>query len=224
MINNFIESLKHSPKRADVFNPWWEKDPEHDIDDRGAEIRRRQLCQYLSERIGSATYLLIAEAMGYQGGHFTGIPMTSERILLGGHVKKGIVPEHVFSEIDPERTSRPDVKPNGFSEPTATIVWGHIIQSHLNPMDFILWNAFPWHPFKPESGYLSNRTPSVGEFQAGAPILTRLMRITKTGHIIAVGEKSFNILDQLGIHCVKVRHPANGGATKFRQQLTNIIS
>ncbi|MBW2604594.1 MAG: uracil-DNA glycosylase [Deltaproteobacteria bacterium] len=224
MINNFIESLKYSPKRADVFNPWWETDPENDIDDQGSKIRSRQLFQYLNERIGKAKYLLVAEAIGYQGGHFTGIPMTSERILLGGHAKKGISPEQVFSEIEPERTSRPDLKPNGFSEPTATIVWGHIIQSNLNPKDFILWNAFPWHPFKSESGYLSNRTPTAGEVQAGAPILTRLIQITKTENIVAVGEKSFNILDQLGIHCIKVRHPANGGATKFRKQLTKIIS
>ncbi len=224
MINNFIESLKYSPKRADVFNPWWETDPENDIDDKGPIIRRQQLFQYLNERLGKAKFLLVGEAIGYQGGHFTGIPMTSERILLGGHVKKGILPEHVFSGIEINRTSKPKLKPQGFTEPTGTIVWGHIIQSNLNPRDFILWNAFPWHPFKPKSGLLSNRTPNNREFQFGIGILTRLIQITKIGNIIAVGEKSFNILNQLGKNCKKVRHPANGGAGKYRKQLTKIIS
>lgn len=224
MIKTFIKSLKSFPEADEIFNPWWEVDPENDIDDKGPIIRRQQLFQYLNERIGKAKYLLIAEAIGYQGGHFTGIPMTSERILLGGHAKKGILPEHVFSKIEPKRTSRPDLKPNGFSEPTATIVWGHIIQSNLNPKDFILWNAFPWHPFKPESGYLSNRTPTVSEFHAGAHILTQLIQITKIGNIIAVGEKSLKMLNKLEINCIKVRHPANGGATKYRKQFSNVLA
>ena len=90
MINNFLKSLKYSPKRTDVFNPWWETDSENDIDNKGPTIRRQQIFQYLKERIGKAKYLLVGEAIGYQGGHFSGIPMTSERILLGGQKKRGI--------------------------------------------------------------------------------------------------------------------------------------
>jgi hypothetical protein len=55
-------------------------------------------------------------------------------------------------------------------------------------------------------------------------ILTQLIQITKIGNIIAVGEKSLKMLNKLAINCIKVRHPANGGATKFRKQLTKIIS
>lgn len=224
MINNFIESLKYSPKRADVFNPWWETDPENDIDDKGPIIRRQQIFQYMKERIGKAKYLLVGEAIGYQGGHFSGIPMTSERILLGGQKKRGILPEHVFSEIKPNRTSKVSLKPLGFSEPTATIVWGHIIQSNLNPKDFILWNAFPWHPFKFKIGRLSNRTPSNSEFQFGAYILTQLIQFAGIEDIIAVGEKSYSVLKQLGIKSIKIRHPANGGATKFRKQFSDVLA
>jgi hypothetical protein len=224
MIEGFIRALKGSPKKSGIFNPWWESDKDHDISAEAPEIRNRQLYHYLSEREGKAKYLLLGEAIGYQGGHFTGIPMTSERILLGGQKKRGILPEHVFSKIEPNRTSRPDLKANGFSEPTATIVWGHIIQSNFNPKDFILWNAFPWHPYRPTAGRLSNRTPTSDEFQAGKDILEKLIKITGIEKIVAVGKKSHAILHQLGIRSINVRHPANAGAKKFRQQFSNIFS
>ena len=223
MIENFIKSLNSSPKKSGIFNPWWESDKNHDISVQAPAIRRRQLFHYLSERAGKAKYLLLGEAIGYQGGHFTGIPMTSERILLGGHKKRGILPEHVFTGIKPKRTSKASLKPLGFTEPTGTIVWGQIAQTNFSPEAFVLWNAFPWHPYKVSVGLLSNRTPATDEFQAGTDILKQLVKITGTEKIIAVGEKSYAILNQLGFKSIKVRHPANAGARKFRQQFSKII-
>jgi hypothetical protein len=223
MIENLIRSLKSSPKKSGIFNPWWESDKDHDISVQAPAIRRRQLFHYLSERAGKAKYLLLGEAIGYQGGHFTGIPMTSERILLGGLKKRGILPEHVFTGIKPKRTSKASLKPLGFTEPTGTIVWGQIAQTNFSPEDFVLWNAFPWHPYKPSVGLLSNRTPASDEFQAGTDILKQLVKITGTEKIIAVGEKAYAILNQLGFRSIKVRHPANAGARKFRQQFSKFI-
>lgn len=223
MLNKFMKTLKASPKRDDVFNPWYHTDKDNDISKSSYLIRQRQCKAYLEERIGKAEYLLVAEALGYQGGHFTGIAMTSERILAGGQVAKGILPEHVFTSVDFERTSREGVKKGGFSEPTATIVWGKIIELGLDPYKFINWNAYPWHPFKPEKGLLSNRTPSDNEFQMGKNILLELIRLTGASKIIAVGEKSYKVLEELGISSDKVRHPANGGAGKFRTQLEKLV-
>ena len=45
-------------------------------------------------------------------------------------------------------------------EPTCTVVWKSVCEAGLDPRMVILWNAFPWHPYKPEKGMLSNRTPS----------------------------------------------------------------
>ncbi|EKD83379.1 MAG: hypothetical protein ACD_39C00718G0001 [uncultured bacterium] len=41
--------------------------------------------------------------------------------------------------------------------------------------------------------------------------------------IVAVGEKAALQLEKLQIEFFKVRHPANGGASKFREQFSALI-
>lgn len=220
-MNIFLKKLK-KVSLDNVFNPWFQQDRVNDIDSKSPSIRRLQLEQYLSER-KKAKYLLIAEALGYQGGHFTGIPMTSERILLGNMRHKSITPSHVFSGIKPKRTSKPSVKKDGFSEPTATIVWERLISLGFNTKDFIFWNAFPWHPYNPERGMLSNRTPSDKEMEKGNDVIHELLNTINISKIIAVGHKAKVQLEKLGIEAPLVRHPANGGAGKFRDQILKEI-
>src|SRR5205823_14155879 len=81
-LREFLQLLKKSPSGA-VFNPWWEVDNENDVGRNAPAIRRKQLRAYLEERLRTATLAVIGEAVGYRGGHFSGIPMTSERLLLG---------------------------------------------------------------------------------------------------------------------------------------------
>jgi hypothetical protein len=218
----FVAALRSYRAEA-VFNPWGEGDPEHDLDDRGADVRCRQLQRYLEERIGVADTLLLAEAVGYQGGHFSGIPMTSERLLLGGLRHKGITAEMAFRDLAPRRTSKPALRPSGFTEPTATIVWGFFVEQRVDPRRVVLWNAFPWHPYQPHKGLLSNRTPKDNEMGAGHNVLRRMLELGRFDRIVAVGEKSSAQLTQLGINAQKVRHPANGGAGQFRRQLLAIM-
>jgi len=221
-MDGFFKSLQ-AVKLDNIFNPWFCRDEENDIDSDSPAVRLLQLKQYLSER-KNAKYLLVGEALGYQGGHFTGIAMTSERILLGKMRHKSITPGHVFSGIEPRRTSMPSVKKDGFTEPTATIVWERLITSGFDMRDFILWNAFPWHPYKPEKGILSNRTPSDKEFEKGKPVMLELLKSVNATKIIAVGEKSRIQLGEMGIDASMVRHPANGGAPKFREQIIKVIN
>ena len=223
MIDSFINSLKREPEAGGVFNPWWDVDTINDINSTAPATRRKQLKQYLVERIDISKFLLLGEAIGYQGGHFTGIPMTSEQILLGNKKDKGILAEFIFSGIKPKRTSKPEIKPIGFSEPTATIVWGTIADSKIDPKTVLIWNIFPWHPYKSEKGFLSNRTPSVNELREGIYVIKKLMGIFKDIKIISVGNNANKILLQLGVEAPVVRHPAHGGASKFREQIFNLI-
>lgn len=216
--------LKDAPGGADVFNPYWQQDRQNEGCANAPEIRRRQLGSYLTERLGRVKYLMVGEALGYQGGHFSGIAMTSERLLLGGLTDRGVQPEHVFSSITPVRTSDPTIKPRGFTEPTATIVWSHFVSMKLDPREVIIWNAFPWHSFKPDRGMLSNRNPSDREIELGEPMLRRLIAITGIEHIVAVGNKAQHLLSVLGMDAPKVRHPANGGAPEFQRQFSAWIA
>src|SRR6476646_7242324 len=81
-LDTFLRLLKASPSGA-VFNPWWQIDEENDIGPHSPAIRRKHLTVYFRERLGKARLAIIGEALGYRGGHFSGIPMTSERMLLG---------------------------------------------------------------------------------------------------------------------------------------------
>jgi hypothetical protein len=216
-INTLFNLLKNTPKGA-FFNPWYQCDDNHDISKRAPEIRKKHLKTYLKERIGKAKYLFIAEALGYQGGHFTGIAMTSERILLGHHKSvHGIPANGAFTSIPFQRTSKLEINKKGMSEPTATIMWKALYKLGIDPYETVLWNALPWHPYKRSDGLLSNRTPTDNELRKGYSALHAFLNLYPDGKIIAVGRKCEQSLSNFGISYIPVRHPANGGAPKFRR-------
>ncbi|PLX85433.1 MAG: hypothetical protein C0618_10615 [Desulfuromonas sp.] len=222
MPERFVESLADF-RAPGVFNPWGERDLQNDRTADTPAIRRAQLTQYLRERVDHVRLLLVAEAIGYQGGHFSGIPMTSERLLLGGLSHKGIAPQHAFCGLTPQRTSKEAVKPDGFTEPTATVVWGFFAETGIDPRSFVLWNAFPWHPYKAEKGLLSNRTPTDAELQQGQDALQQMRTLCGDARVVAIGKKSTALLADQNIAATEVRHPANGGAGLFRRQMSALV-
>ena len=239
-LDKFLRLLKGSPSGA-VFNPWWQIDEENDIGSHSPAIRRNNLAIYFRERLGKAHMAIVGEALGYRGGHFTGIPMTSERMLLGKQPtivaalseRRNLQhrasdggrrpPLQIVSGIKPRRTSKPTVCPNGFSEPTATIVWGALLKIGMLPDEFLLWNAFPWHSFDPHRGLLSNRTPNKSEQLSGRPALKAFLDLFACEQIVALGKIAAAQLEQLGLNAHCVRHPASGGAKLFRQQIAKLV-
>lgn len=208
------------------FNPWADYDPICDISPEAPKIRLENFRRYLSLR-RQAKYLFIAEGLGYQGGHFSGMAMTSERILLGYHPR--VKPQVVLGDWHYQRTSNPQSellnakqRQEGFNEPTATIMWGELAQHNLAPFQTILWNIFPFHPYK-ESGILTNRTPNKEELALGILYAQQLMELVPNMEIIAIGRKSGETLNKFGVNCSMVPHPSMGGANRFRAALSKIF-
>lgn len=215
-IESFIATLA-AFSRPRVFNPWADVDRANDFGPEAPAIRREQLRCYLDERIGHARLLLVAEAAGYQGAKFSGIAMTSERQLV---TAPGTGSD--FFDGPKRRTSRESVRPAGFTEPTATIVWGRMREAGLQGRDWVNWNTFAWHPQGATA--LRNRTPTPEEFQAGLPALRQFLALFPKVPVVAVGEKARGILAELQVPVVAaVRHPANGGATGFREGITKLL-
>jgi hypothetical protein len=208
-ITSLLDRLKASPPGA-VFNPWWQVDPANDIGPEAPRIRREQLQAYLRERVGKARLALVAEALGYRGGHFTGIAMTSERLLLD---------TAVLATLAPRRTSQPHKSARGFAEPTASIVWRTLLELGVPGDGFVLWNAFAWHSFNPHAGLLSNRSPTPAELAHSRPVLNTFLALSRCERVIALGRLAGSQLADAPC----VRHPASGGATLFREQLAAIV-
>ena len=218
-IASFLHLLKRSPGSA-VFNPWWQVDEENDIGPLAPLIRREQMRAYFAQRLEKARVAVIGEAVGYRGGHFTGIAMTSERILLEGI--GGITAKDILSGVASRRTSKPDRSARGFSEPTATIIWSSLLRLRFKPDEFVLWNAFPWHSFDPRRGKLSNRTPKSAELATGVPVLKSFLELFPCDETIALGRIAAAQLKELGVNARCVRHTASGGAKLFREQIAQL--
>ena len=224
-INTFIDKLQSS-QSENVFNPWRDNDADTEIGPEAPAVRRENLRRYLELR-PNAHYLFIAEALGYQGGHFSGVAITSERILLGQH--KDVKPESVLGEWKYERTSNPasallnaTQRAKGFNEPTDTVVWSTLQHHGVAAFDVILWNIFPWHPHK-EGKLLTNRTPSTPELDVGVEFAKMLLELVPNMQIVAIGQKAADTLSRYGIACKAVRHPSMGGAETFRAQVAELF-
>jgi len=227
-IKTFLDKLQayHAPL---VFNPWSEFDISCDIGEEAPVIRSATFKRYLELRT-KAKYLFIAEGLGYQGGHFSGIAITSERILLGHHPdvdQKSVLGEWDYAKT---RTSDPaspllnnSQKQKGFNEPTDTAVWNALNRNGLATFDVILWNIFPFHPYK-DGNLLSNRTPSNTELDEGIEYATMLMELVPDMKVVAIGQKAATTLARYGVDCVAVPHPSMGGANRFKAAVAEIFA
>jgi hypothetical protein len=227
-VDQFVNLLQKHPSNGSVSNPWADWDREFDTDRRAPSHRSNHLRAYLNARLNTAKALLIAEAAGYQGAKFSGIPMTCERTLLG---HRGVSCADVFDDtIEPQRTSRPEasskhaVKRGGFCEPTAGYVWRGMADRPGLSKKIVLWNLFAFHPHE-DTDTLTNRTPTKTEILNNDYVLEAFLRLFPDRHILAIGKKSEEYITRWG-HGNKLsvaRHPANGGGAEFRKDFDKFL-
>ncbi|MBP6016759.1 MAG: uracil-DNA glycosylase [Candidatus Promineofilum sp.] len=191
---------------AAVFNPYAGQD-------QPSKIRCHNLMLYLQRmRERRPRLLLLGEALGYRGGRVTGVPFTSQSIMLGDDLPHGLFGRAAgFLGVD-ESTWR--------CEATATIIWQTLGELNVLPL---LWNAFPYHPHQLERP-ATNRTPTTREMDLGRDSLTYLLDAFAIEQVIAVGNRPAAALARWGLPALRVRHPAHGGKTAFRRELGAIIT
>jgi hypothetical protein len=197
----FISRLAHAETAPDAYNQFGAGDNPYNA------IRRANLERFLNDVYArQPKFALIGEAPGYKGMRLTGVPLMSRRMLLAG-----------ISSLEMFGTARgyTDVPEPGFeriqSEQSGTIAWGTLAELGIVPM---IWAAFPFHPHvlgKP----LTNRAPRRPEVIMGKSFLVELLEIFRPQKVIAVGNVGYGTLTELGIPCVKIRHPAQGGKNDF---------
>ncbi len=205
-IQRILDILK-SFEGPNVFNPWRQQDP-LDLLEGAAEARRQRLAAHFS---CSPLFLLVGEAPGYQGCHYSGSAFTNEKLILEGRIPR------VSSAF------RLTTRPRPWCEPSATIVWGQLHELGIADR-VVLWNAFAWHPHQPDN-LLSNRTPTPTELQAGLPALEAVISHFSGVPVVPIGQVSARTLGKLGVKCLpSVRHPAMGGANAFRAGLSEVVN
>jgi uracil-DNA glycosylase len=211
-VTELVNLIAAGPDRAgtypDVFNPWLQRDP-WDTGFDGPLARGGRLLRHFDCK---PKYLLIGEAPGYQGCHFSGVAFTSEVLLMNRAIPR----------IEP-LAGRITTRPRPWAEPSATIVW-RVLHSLGIAEKVVMHNAFAWHPHKPGIP-MSNRAPTAIELKAGSEVLNAVIDHFASATIIALGRIAERTLAGLGVRVDHaVRHPSMGGAKKFERGMRKIIA
>lgn len=201
----FIQALSSTSVASNVYNQYADHYPE-------SATRKANLLIYLRlmEKL-KPKLMLVGEAPGYRGSRLTGVPFTSEHLLINN--MNGLT---LFGE---EKGYRLPVQNDKLrKEATATIIWTTMVEQNLMMLS---WNAFPFHPHK-MGNEASNRTPLKKELELGETFLLELIKLFEIDTVVALGNKAYQSLTKLGIDCQKVRHPAQGGKNQFVEGIRQI--
>ncbi len=180
----------------------------------GNAVRRRNLRLYFGEMEAiRPRMLLIGEAVSYRGGRLTGIAFVSESVMLGGmDTRSG----PILGADRGYRKATPGPKLS--TEASATMVWETI--RRIQPLP-LLWNAFPFHPFGPDSPD-SNRAPTANELLIGQTFIERVLQLFAFETIVAIGNHASLSLQRMDIEHTKVRHPSQGGKNLFVEGMARL--
>jgi hypothetical protein len=187
-----------------VFNPYRDKCPVHDVVD--ASARRSNTVLQLLEAAAQVEIdaLWIGRDLGHRGGRRTGLALTDD-IHLPVHADRW--------NLSLQRATKGPL----IAERTARAIWSRLAQV---PAPVFLWNVFPFHPHEPERPF-TNRTHGSVERDLGEELLAELIRMLRPNRLIAIGNdaaKSALKFSKPGTVC-RVRHPSYGGERQFDSQI-----
>jgi hypothetical protein len=202
-VRSFIQMLERRATPGAVFNPWREG-CSLDVPGCGAAGRRERLARFLA---GTPSLLLIGEATAFHGARYTGIPFTSERLLLDHGVPRVRLRTRITKGFRP------------LTEPPTTIAW-RTFRELMLAEEVVTWNVYPFHAFNPAlpAEAVSNRAPSADEKRDQAEVLEAFLALFPGVPIGAIGTGAQHDLERAAPERRRfaLRHPASGGAEQFR--------
>lgn len=199
-VRSFVEMLA-DVRMPLVFNPYADICPIYDRPD-AAERRRANLEQFLHAAMDTPELSIwVGRDLGYRGGRRTGIALTDEVHL-----------DRLATIYSGRLQLRKATHGPAVAERTASVFWDMI--GRLKTSVFT-WNVFPFHPHL-DGLPLTNRCHTRRERVHVAPILKELLRLLHPSQLIAIGNDAEAGLADLGLSCLKVRHPSYGGISEFR--------
>jgi uracil-DNA glycosylase len=205
-IQNFVEALATIPSSGNFFNQY-----SYEVDENS--LRRTNLVLYFQQMAKlKPRILLVGEAPGYRGCRLTGVPFTSEFIVLNGIEKLGL-----FGVARGYQKTSESAKLA--KEASASIVWETLLATPSIPL---IWNAFGFHPFQ-GTNQQSNRKPTASELTIGRDFLQQLLQIFAIKTVVAVGNTAQATLNVMQISSLKVRHPAYGGKLEFSNGIKAVM-
>jgi uracil-DNA glycosylase len=203
-----LADLARAPVAADATNQY------ADDGTPGNATRRANLQRALElALVARPALLLVGEAPGYNGARRTGVPFTSERLLLAG-----VEPPGLFGAARGFALATDDGRIS--NEQTATIVWREVAALGLMTVG---WNAYPFHPHRANMPQ-SNRAPRAAELRQGLPFVQAVRALFPGALVVAMGNTASRALTLLEVAHHKVRHPAQGGARRFAEGLRALVA
>lgn len=195
-IDNFISCLSRIENTSRTENLYFGNSRE-------SEIRKHNLKVYLTKMKNiNPSILILGEAPGYKGCGVSGIPFTSEKVLAENKFFKNTEVKFINDKLKLE------------SEISSTIVWEELSTLAESSLP-LMWNIFPFHPFKLKKDKKINRTPTPTELKEGKNFLSNLLKIFEIKKIIALGRKPESQLKEFNMPFSYIRHPARGGKSEF---------
>lgn len=208
-IEDYVAALSQTQTPPNLFNPFKQICATHDRLDAPA-IRRRNLSRLLRAHRRLGTQMMwVFEAPSYLGARRSGAPFVNEGMF-------GEVEEILGVADNFERATLGDAK----TALTTRLAWKLAGELGLRPL---IWEALPFHPHEPGRP-LSNRRPTAEEMGRYRHFLLQLVEIFDPEQVLAVGRVAERALKVCGVEADYVRHPAQGGAAQFREQVAGVLA
>lgn len=208
-VDAIVERLAALPGKANLFNPYDAFDAE--IEGADAPVtRRRNLQRYLAAIADRGVNdLWLGEAPSRFGARRTGVPFTGDGRLADLSERLGLDP--------PLARATRGTLPTPESG-TSRQIWNAIPASLP-----LLWNAVLFHPHRGVLP-LRNRAPTWTELAEHREVLEMVVTICAPRRILCIGRVAQRAAEELGLPATYVRHPAQGGAVRFREGVTAFLN